>query len=293
MGRSISVVASRLAMTGVTGPWNRANLRAIDETPNPEYSSHGGRRSRFGGAPQVTERIQQRLKWAERLLLSALVVTCGLLIYLAVFSNTGPASSVPTPTPTSVFLAQHPNPRPQGLPAKKIGIIPGHWQNDSGAVCEDGLTEAEISLSVARKAKDLLEWYGYDVELLPEYSPRILGYEADAFLSIHADSCEPIEGATGFKVARVENSAIPEQDDRLVACLWKEYQAATQLPRHVGSITNDMLHYHALKEIAPQTPGAIIEIGFLRLDRETLVLRQDAIAQGIANALICFLEGAP
>ncbi len=241
----------------------------------------------------MAERIQQRLKWAERLLFGALVATCAGLIYLAAFSGAGPISPAPTPTPTSIFLARHPNPRPQNLPAKKIGIIPGHWQNDSGAVCEDGLTEAEITLSVANKVKDLLVWYGYEVELLPEFSPRILGYVADAFLAIHVDSCEPIEGATGFKVARVQNSAIPEQDDRLVACLWKEYQAATGLPRHEGSITNDMLHYHALKEIAPQTPGAIIEIGFLRLDRETLVLRQDAMAQGLANALICFLEGGP
>ncbi|MBC7260236.1 MAG: N-acetylmuramoyl-L-alanine amidase [Chloroflexi bacterium] len=237
--------------------------------------------------------MQRKLKWGERLLLGAIVVTLGALLYVAVFSGAGPVPPVPTPTPTSIFLAQHPNPRPQGLPSKKIGIIPGHWQNDSGATCEDGLTEAEITLSVARKVKDLLEWYGYEVELLPEFSPRILGYVADAFLAIHADSCEPIEGATGFKVARVQNSAIPAVDDRLAACLWEEYQAATGLPRHEGSITNDMLHYHALKEIAPETPGAIIEIGFLRLDREILVLRQDAVAQGLANALICFLEGGP
>lgn len=240
----------------------------------------------------MKNRMEHTLKWAERVLLFMILATAVALAYVASRAASTPTPTpVPTPTATSIFLAQHPNPRPVNLPAKKIGIIPGHWENDSGAVCDDGLTEAEINLSVARKVKELLEWYGYDVELLAEYSPRSRGYVADAFLSIHADSCLAIEGATGFKVARVQNSAIPELDDRLVDCLWAEYEAATQMPRHEGSITADMLHYHALKEIAPETPGAIIEIGFLGNDRESLVFRQDAIAQGLANALICFLEG--
>ena len=242
----------------------------------------------------MKNRLQRTLKWAERILLVMILVTVAALVYVASrAANTPAPPPVPTPTATSIFLAQHPHPRPVNLPTKRIGIIPGHWQNDSGAVCDDGLTEVEINLSVARKVKDLLEWYGYEVELLPEYSPRIRGYVADAFLSIHADSCQPIRGATGFKVARVQNSAIPALDDGLVKCLWKEYQAATQLPRHEGSITADMIHYYALKEIAPETPAAIIEIGFLGNDRETLVFRQDAISQGLANALICFLEGSP
>ncbi len=239
----------------------------------------------------MEHRTRRTLKWAERVLLLLIVLTLGTLGYLATRAGDISAPPIPTITPTSVFLARHPNPRPATLPVRKVGIIPGHWQNDAGAVCEDGLTEAEVNLAVAQKVKQLLEWYGYQVELLPEFSPNLLGYEADAFLSIHADSCEMIEGATGFKVARVENSAIPEEDDRLVACLWQEYAEATGLPRHEGSITNDMLHYHALKEIAPQTPGAIIEMGFLGNDRETLVFGQNAIADGIASAIICFLEG--
>ena len=111
-----------------------------------------------------------------------------------------------------------------------------------------------------------------------------------ALVSIHADSCQRIEGASGYKVARAANSAIPEIEDRLVACLWDEYGAATDLPRHPGSITNDMLYYHAFQDIAPETPGAIIEIGFLAADKAILVFGQDSIAQGIARALICFLE---
>ena len=240
-----------------------------------------------------THRRHRTLRLVERVLLALFVVTLGVMGYLAARAISGnEPPPLPTPTPTPIVLTRQPNPRPVSLPAQKVGIIPGHWENDSGAVCSDGLTEAEINLSVANKVKALLEWYGYQVELLPEFSDRIQNYRADTFLSIHADSCQVIEGATGFKVARVQNSAIPELDDRLVQCLWQEYAAATRMPRHEGSITDDMLHYHALKEIAPETPGAIIEIGFLGSDREMLVFQQDAIAQGIANAIICFLEGS-
>jgi N-acetylmuramoyl-L-alanine amidase len=242
----------------------------------------------------VEDRMRSALQWIERGLLVLFVFTLGALAYLAVRAGESAppqlTPSVPTATPTSVFLARHPQPRPQTLPPKKVGILPGHWQNDSGATCEDGLTEAEVTLSVAKKVQSLLRWYGYEVELLPEFSLELQGYQA--FLAIHADSCEIVEGVTGFKVARADNSAIPEKDDRLVACLWKDYAAATGLRHHEASITTDMLHYHALKEIAPETPGAIIEIGFLGSDRHILVFGQDAIAQGLANALICFLEGA-
>jgi N-acetylmuramoyl-L-alanine amidase len=187
-----------------------------------------------------------------------------------------------------------PKPRPQ-LPRataaspRSIGIIPGHWKSDSGAVCDD-LTEADVTLSVANKVKTILERFGYRVQLLPEFSPDLKGFQADLLLSIHADSCKHIEGASGFKVARAANSAIPEIEDRLVECLWTEYEAVTQLPRHPGSITDDMLYYHAFNEVAAQTPAAIIEIGFMAADKAILVFGQESIAQGISNAIICFLE---
>ena len=51
-----------------------------------------------------------------------------------------------------------------------------------------------------------------------------------------------------------------------------------------------MTEYHAFYEIEPQTPGAIIEIGFMAADRRLLTRRQDRVAQGIVDGLICFLE---
>lgn len=165
----------------------------------------------------------------------------------------------------------------------------GHWQHDPGAVCPDGLQEAEINLDIASRVVAILQHRGYDAELLPEFTDKLHGYKADTFLSIHADSCE-VPGVSGFKVARLAASAIPEEEDRLVACLSYEYAIATGLPFHRDSITFDMTDYHAFQEIDPQTPGAIIELGFMDADRDLLTEHSSQVALAVVQGIICFLE---
>jgi N-acetylmuramoyl-L-alanine amidase len=169
-------------------------------------------------------------------------------------------------------------------------VVAGHWQYDSGAVCPDGLREVDVTVPIAHRVVALLQWRGYEVDLLGEYDEALIGYSADAFISIHADSCS-IPGLSGFKVASVEHSAVPEQEDLLVDCLWATYAAATGLAPHWDTITEDMRNYHAFRTISPYTPGAIIETGFMLDDRWLLENRQYEIALGIANGLVCFLEG--
>jgi len=171
-----------------------------------------------------------------------------------------------------------------------VGVVAGHAGYDIGAVCPDGLSEAEVNLTIAQEVAALLTRKGYGVDLLDEYDDRLTGYRADALISVHADSCD-VPGATGFKVARVTDSAIPEAEDRLVACLYQEYEAVTGLPRHPGSITDDMTSYHAFREIDHYTPGVIIETGFLLDDRDMLLNRPKLAARGIAAGVVCFLEG--
>lgn len=169
-----------------------------------------------------------------------------------------------------------------------VGLVAGHWQNDSGAVCPDGLQEVDVNLGVARRVAQLLREQGYDVEVLPEFSALLDGYQADAFLAIHADSC--LEGYSGFKVARLSTALLPAPNDGLVAALEEAYATATGLPNHVDTITDDMRQYHALRQIAAETPGAIIECGFLGGDRHLLTAEPDRVAVGIANGLMAFLR---
>ena len=175
-----------------------------------------------------------------------------------------------------------------GAGRTRVGIVAGHWESDSGAVCPDGLREVDINLDVAERTASLLRRAGYTVDLLAEFDPRLEGYQADVFLSIHADSCVP--GLSGFKVARLPDSRVGDQADRLVEALYREYAAVTGLEPHLHTITYDMREYHAFREISPQTPGAIIEIGFMGEDRDVLTRRADLVARGIARGITAYLR---
>jgi N-acetylmuramoyl-L-alanine amidase len=258
------------------------------------------RRALRGGLRKLVRR--EALKAAQRVLIAVMIAITLAIAYLILQALWAPESrsarSTPvaaTLTPTRIPTATrvHPSPTPT-KPPKKIGIVAGHWSTDPrkydpGAVCPDGLTEVEINLAVAQLVKVMLENQGCEVDLLEEFDSALDGYLADALVSIHADSCNVPE-ASGFKVASVLHSALPEEEECLVKCLREEYQTATGLSFHAHSITYHMTEYHAFYEIDSQTPGAIIETGFMAADRHILLDQQDKVAQGIVNGIICFLE---
>jgi N-acetylmuramoyl-L-alanine amidase len=178
---------------------------------------------------------------------------------------------------------------PQTLAGRRIGIVSGHSGNDSGAVCPDGLTEASVNAAVADVTVRELRARGAQVDLLAEFDPRLRGYAADAFVSIHTDSCGV--DLSGFKVAGLDaNPSLSPQGKTggLVDCLWTRYETATDLARHPDTITYDMRDYHAFREIATATPAAIIEIGFLKMDRELLTKQPERAAAGIVAGIECF-----
>jgi N-acetylmuramoyl-L-alanine amidase len=174
--------------------------------------------------------------------------------------------------------------------ATNIGIVAGHYGYDSGAVCANGTTEAELNLKIASLVQKKLTDLGYTVDLLEEFDDRLESYRGKVLLSIHLDSCAYInDQATGFKVAAAfaaENSA---SSQRLTTCLSEQYAAVTGLPYHAGSVTDDMTYYHAFSEIDPETTAAIIEAGFMNLDYQFITEKTDLIADGIVAGILCFL----
>jgi N-acetylmuramoyl-L-alanine amidase len=179
-------------------------------------------------------------------------------------------------------------------PQLRIGIVAGHSGNDSGAVCYDGngnvtLTEVDVNLKIAAIVQQQLTQKGFQVDLLREFDTRLNGYRALAIISIHNDSCEYInDEATGYKVAAALNTNDVNRANRLTACLVDRYERATRLTFHSGSITADMREYHAFREIDPSTVAAIIETGFLNLDREILTKNTESVAAGIVDGILCF-----
>ncbi len=177
-------------------------------------------------------------------------------------------------------------------PRPHIGIVAGHWGYDTGAICSDGLTEVDVNLNIATRVKEILIGEGYDVDLLQEKDDRLPGYHGLTLVSIHADSCDFINNeATGFKVASsLASSIYDNKSNRLVACLTSRYLTITGLAYHAGSITVDMTSYHAFDEIHSDTTAAIIETGFLNLDRQILTQDSDQIAIGIAAGILCYIR---
>lgn len=178
-----------------------------------------------------------------------------------------------------------------GTQALPIGIVSGHWKNDSGSVCADGITEEQVNLTISTLVQQDLAAQGYQVDLLAEFDPLLSQYKGLVLLSIHNDSCDYInDAATGFKVAAAVHSAYPEKANRLTACLIDRYAKDTGLSFHAGSITNDMTYYHAFDEINTETTAAIIETGFLNLDKQVLTQHPDVIAKGITDGLLCYIR---
>ena len=228
--------------------------------------------------------------WAEN---SSTQVTAEIIL--------SPTPSIPPPPPTDQSLTPIPTlppstaqPTDPPITTPHIGIVAGHWGNDTGAMCPDGLTEVEINLDVGQRTVYILQALGYPADLLAEFDPRLEDYQGDALISIHADSCEALPNAdppaSGFKVASVEDSYVPKAEDQLVACLAQCYAARTGMYFHASSITYDMTRYHTFYEIQDQTSAAIIEIGFMYNDRPLLTQRADLVAQGIVDGIVCFIE---
>jgi N-acetylmuramoyl-L-alanine amidase len=182
---------------------------------------------------------------------------------------------------------------PTSQKSVRIGIVSGHWGNDGdpGAVCPDGTNEHDINLVIASLLRQKLEARGYTIDLLQEFDPRLDGYQAALLLSIHNDTCDVIDSdATGFKLAVSSYSQDINLTDRLSACLYDRYGRASGLPYRSGNITLNMTDYHAFRAIDPSTPAAIIETGFLYLDRNLLVDQPDLVADGVMAGVLCFIR---
>ncbi len=176
-------------------------------------------------------------------------------------------------------LAQSPGP-------VRVGIIVGHRNSDSGAVCDDGLTEVEVNTNIAEQVYAQLLSQGIHTDLLDEFDPRLEDYYATALISIHADSCVYYNDlATGFKIA---GSSFTDSS-QLSICVEQAYQQETQMLYHENTITPHMTDYHAFREIAPGVPAIIIETGFMNLDREKLTTDSHIPAAGITDGILCFL----
>lgn len=232
---------------------------------------------------------------------SFMVVFAAAGLMATIFTWWTPSQFIATGVRSELSIAQATSQatlEPTGLPTpnwfRRIGIVSGHRgpEGDPGAVCPDGLTEAEINFAVAQNVVRNLRGLGYSVDLLDEFDPRLDNYQAAALVSIHANTCQvwPGEVVSGYLIAaaaaRISSRA---EDNMLVECVAQHYYRASGLQRREG-VTVDMTDYHTFREIHSRTPAVIIELGFMLADREILTQRQDVLANGITEGVLCYLN---
>lgn len=183
----------------------------------------------------------------------------------------------------------------------KICIDPGHGGRDPGAIGPTGLREKEVTLAIAKLVEKLLQPVGAvrltrdkDVALGPEQRSdlneriRISNqFEADCFVSIHADSCNN-PSAHGFSVYTTQGKT---QADKLANCLIASLKAHLSL-----TLRADMSDGDADKEAGfavlrgTIAPACLVELAFISNPAEEALLRSLifqmkaalAIAEGIA-----------
>lgn len=213
-------------------------------------------------------------------MMGMLVLILGAIVVAGWLRNSGAAGTL-LPAAPDVEVQRG------ALSSQHIGLIAGHRGYDSGAICDDGRTEAETVGRIAEQARRGLERAGAQVDVLSEYDPSLEGYVADALVSIHADSC--IE-RSGFKAAIWDEAPPGSGADRLLGCLALRYAAATGLTFDPHTVTTDMTEYHAFHRVDARTPAAIVETGYLGGDWAIIGDQPSLPAQGIVDSLLCFLE---
>ncbi|WP_097651155.1 N-acetylmuramoyl-L-alanine amidase [Candidatus Chloroploca asiatica] len=202
------------------------------------------------------------------------------------------ATGVPTPTP-----------RDPATPPR-VGLQVGHLRSNelpdelarlrtSTGARWGRITEAELNLEIVNRITPLLEAEGVVVDIIPATVPP--GYDADAFLAIHADGSTS-GGPRGWKLATPWRAS--EASKALMAAVGSAYGPGTGMPEDVGGVTFNMKGYYAFSwrrythAITSTTPAIIVEMGFMTnaADREILFGQPDRIANAIATGILDYLK---
>lgn len=185
----------------------------------------------------------------------------------------------------------------------RVGLQAGHWRagelpdelaafRPSTGASAGGVNEVDVNLDIARRVAARLRQRGVLVDVLP--ATVLPGYEADAFISLHADG-SPDSRVRGYKAATPYRES-PESR-RLLEALVASYGSATRLPWD-PNITRNMRGYYAFANrsrehaIDSSTPAVILEMGFISNpgDRALLTKRPELVARAIADGVLRYLR---
>jgi len=197
------------------------------------------------------------------------------------------ASQIRSAMQTSILPGISPRP-----PSGSVVIDAGHGGKDPGATSCIGFYEKTVNLAVARKVTYLLQQKGFkavmtrDGDTFIELEDRAAvanRYDADLFVSIHADS-SPSSSTRGFTIYVSRSPS------------WSSRQAAGAIAKSLAKTGIDNrgtqnADYRVL--VQTRGPAVLVELGYLSNQREAELLRdssfQSRLAQAIADGISDFL----
>jgi N-acetylmuramoyl-L-alanine amidase len=213
----------------------------------------------------------------------------------------------PTAAPNATGTLRIPVPKNVPTGPRRVAIQAGHYQSDeapdelrrlipqTGAEWE-GVTEVEINLDIAQRVGVILNSKGIAVDILPTTIP--VGYVADAFVALHADS-DGVGENSGFKMAHGARRG--PYEDALLNDIKDSFGAATGLDYDATHISRNMSGYFAFNwsrfqhAVAAHTPAVILEMGYVSSDddRALMLDHADTLANAIASGITKFLDETP
>lgn len=178
------------------------------------------------------------------------------------------------------------------LSDKTIVISPGHGMSDSeyydtGAIGQ--VTEQEINLAVCKKLESVLEDMGATVYRLPTESvyyyrrdrPKAAReYGADMFLEIHSNSStnKSAHGTEAYYYTPWSYTLADKVTRSLASYLDSEYDDGTK------SLRGPKYSYYGFT-VEHGFPSILLEMGFVSNDRECLMMANDSVQWGMAEAI--------
>ena len=180
----------------------------------------------------------------------------------------------------------------------KICIDPGHSGPFEPGACACGVTEAAVTLEIARITARMLQKYRHKVLLtrtgevdndwLTWRCEAAWNFGADIFISIHCNAHASSE-ANGTEVFYFPTS---ENGHTLARCIQEEVVKSCRTADR-GVMTND--EWTVLLETA--CPAVLVELAFLTTDSERELLTTDMgqrrFAEGLVKGINRFADGGP
>ncbi|MGO0121950.1 N-acetylmuramoyl-L-alanine amidase [Desulfothermobacter acidiphilus] len=183
-------------------------------------------------------------------------------------------------------------PLPSVLAGKKIVIDPGHGGSDPGAIGPTGYQEKAFTLAVARLLATKLRERGAQVlltrdsDVTLDLAPRVEKancWEADAFLSIHANASTD-SSVAGLSTWYCPSGFCPKGSSYLARCVQEAMVQELQLP-DLGVRT---ANFYVVRYT--QMPAVLAEVGFISNPGEESLLRTPEFQERVAQALVSGLE---